>query len=82
MIYKDLIEQFKIKNTEALKFFLKRILASSTKLVSINKIYNDLKSSGFKVGKNSLYAYLGYVEDIYLSSVVAKNKERNNFLGE
>jgi len=67
MIYKDLIERFSIKNIEALKFFLKRILASSTKLVSVNKIYNDLKSSGFKIGKNSLYDYLGYVEDIYLS---------------
>ena len=67
MIYKDLVERFSIKNIEALKFFLKRILASSTKLVSVNKIYNDLKSSGFKISKNSLYEYLGYVEDIYLS---------------
>ncbi|RUM69988.1 MAG: hypothetical protein DSZ07_03470, partial [Sulfurovum sp.] len=39
MIYKDLIERFSIKNIEVLKFFLKRILASSTKLVSVNKIY-------------------------------------------
>jgi len=57
MIYKDLIERFFIKNIVALKFFLKRLLASSTKVISINKIYNDLKSSGFKVGKNSLYNY-------------------------
>ena len=76
MIYKDLIERFEIKNTEALKFFLKRILASSTKLLSINKIYNDLKSSGFKIGKNSLYAYLGYVEDIYLSLTLDKYSQK------
>lgn len=76
MIYKDLIERFSIKNIEALKFFLKRILASSTKLVSVNKIYNDLKSSGFKVGKNSLYAYLGYVEDIYLSLTLDKYSQK------
>ncbi len=76
MIYKDLIERFEIKNTKALKFFLKRILASSTKLVSVNKIYNDLKSSGFKVGKNSLYEYLGYVEDIYLSLTLDRYSQK------
>ena len=76
MIYKDLIERFEIKNTKALKFFLKRILASSTKLVSVNKIYNHLKSSGFKVGKNSLYEYLGYVEDIYLSLTLDKYSQK------
>ena len=76
MIYKDLIERFSIKNVEALKFFLKRILASSTKLVSVNKIYNDLKSSGFKIGKNSLYEYLGYVEDIYLSLTLDKYSQK------
>jgi predicted AAA+ superfamily ATPase len=76
MIYKDLIERFSIKNIEALKFFLRRILASSTKLVSVNKIYNDLKSSGFKVGKNSLYGYLGYVEDIYLSLTLDKYSQK------
>jgi len=76
MIYKDLIERFSIKNIEALKFFLKRVLASSSKPISINKIYNDLKSSGFKVGKNSLYAYLGYVEDIYLSLTLDKYSQK------
>jgi len=76
MIYKDLVERFSIKNIEALKFFLKRILASSTKLVSVNKIYNDLKSSGFKISKNSLYEYLGYVEDIYLSLTLDKYSQK------
>ncbi len=76
MIYKDLIERFSIKNIVALKFFLKRILASSTKLISINKIYNDLKSSGIKIGKNSLYEYLGYVEDIYLSLTLERYSQK------
>ena len=74
LIYKDLVERFDIRNTHALKFFLKRILASSTKQISINKIYNDLKSSGIKVGKNSLHAYLQYVEDIYLSLTLNQYK--------
>jgi len=67
LIYKDLAERYSITNTIALKFFLKRVIASSTKQISINKIYNELKSSGIKIGKNTLYEFLEYVQNIYLA---------------
>ena len=51
LLYKDLAERYNITNTVALKFFLKRIISSSTKQISINKIYNELKSSGIKMVK-------------------------------
>ena len=70
LLYKDLAERYKITNTVALKFFLKRIIASSTKQISINKIYNELKSSGIKIGKNTLYDFLDYVQNIYLALVL------------
>ncbi|MDD3463405.1 MAG: DUF4143 domain-containing protein [Sulfurospirillaceae bacterium] len=60
-------ERYAITNTIALKFFLKRVIASSTKQISINKIYNELKSSGIKIGKNTLYEFLEYVQNIYLA---------------
>ncbi|AKF24145.1 ATPase [Sulfurovum lithotrophicum] len=72
LLYKDLAERYNITNTVALKFFLKRIIASSTKQVSINKIYNELKSSGIKIGKNTLYDFLDYVQNIYLALVLHK----------
>ncbi len=72
MIYRDLIERYEIKNVSVLKFFLKRILASSTKQVSVNNIYNELKSSGFKIGKNQLYDYLEACQNIYLAFVLRK----------
>ncbi|MCF6317738.1 MAG: ATP-binding protein [Proteobacteria bacterium] len=72
LIYKDLVERFNINNTHALKFFLKRVLVSSTKQISVSKIYNDLKSSGIKVGKNILYEYLDHIENIYLSLTLEK----------
>lgn len=67
LLYKDLAERYNINNTIALKFFLKRIIASSTKQISINKIFNELKSSGIKIGKNTLYDFLDYVQNIYLA---------------
>jgi len=70
LLYKDLAERYAITNTVALKFFLKRVIASSTKQLSINKIYNELKSSGVKIGKNTLYDFLEYVQNIYLALVL------------
>ena len=67
LLYKDLAERYKITNTVALKFFLKKIIASSTKQISINKIYNELKSSGIRIGKNTLYDFLDYVQNIYFA---------------
>lgn len=72
MIYRDLVERYEIKNLAALKFFIKRVLASSTKQLSVNTIYNELKSSGFKIGKNLLYEYLEACQNIYLAFVLNK----------
>jgi len=69
-LYKDLSERYNITNTVALKFFLKRVLSSTTKQISINKIYNELKSSGIKIGKNTLYEFLQYIQNIYLALVL------------
>lgn len=72
MIYRDLVERYEIKNTSVLKFFIKRILVSATKQLSVHTIYNELKSSGFKIGKNMLYEYLDACQSIYLAFVLKK----------
>lgn len=84
LLYKDLAERYNITNTVALKFFLKRIIASSTKQISINKIYNELKSRGIKIGKNTLYDFLEYVQNIYLSLTLHRHDKSlvNKELGE
>lgn len=80
LIYKDLIERYKIQNITALKFFLKRVLGSSTKQISINKIYNDLKSSGIKISKNSLYDYLEYATSIFLTMTLERYDDKINLV--
>ncbi len=84
LLYKDLAERYNISNTVALKFFLKRIIASSTKQISINKIYNELKSNGIKIGKNTLYDFLDYVQNIYLALTLHRYDKSlvNKELGE
>lgn len=66
MLYKDLVERYEIKNVAAIKYFIRRVLANITKPTSINKIYNELKSLGVVVGKNTLYELTEYLEAIYL----------------
>lgn len=73
MIYRDLLERYQIKNIPALKFFLKRLLSSATKQMSVNNIYNELKSSGFKIGKNQLYENLEACQNIYLALILRKH---------
>lgn len=72
MLFRDLVERYEIKNLIALKFFLKRLFSSATKQVSINRIYNDLKAAGIRIGKNSLYNFLEQAEAIFLVQTLKK----------
>lgn len=67
LVYKDLVERYDIQNVSALKYFLKRVVASATKQISTHKIYNELKSAGIKIGKNALYDFLDYAGNVYLA---------------
>ena len=72
VIYKDIMERFGIKNRVALEFFVKNSVSSNSKIFSINKIYNTLKSLGIRVSKNTLYNFQKYLEDISLFFFVKK----------
>jgi predicted AAA+ superfamily ATPase len=67
MLYKDLIERYKIGSVSVLKFFIEKLADNLTKGFSINKIYNDLRSRGLSLDKNLLYDLIEYFENIYLS---------------
>lgn len=66
MLYKDLIERYEIRNPEPIRYFIKRVMANLTKPTSVNRIYNELKSQGVSIGKNTLYEVITQTESIYL----------------
>ncbi len=72
IIYKDLIERYNISNPLILKFFIKKILEQVTKPLSVNKIHNDIKSLGYKIGNNILYEYLEHVQATFTALVINK----------
>jgi len=72
MLYKDLIERYNISSSNVLKYFIEKLVDNLTKSFSINKIYNELRSQGFKMDKNLLYELLIYIENIYLTFKISK----------
>lgn len=72
MVLRDLIERYQISQAAILKYFCKRIIGASAGEFSVNKIYNELKSQGHKVSKDTLYLYQGYVEAIFLNRFISK----------
>jgi predicted AAA+ superfamily ATPase len=72
MIYRDIIERYKVSDAVMLKFFIKKIFAGIGKPLSINKIYNDLRSMNYKVSNNYLYDFEEYCNTVFLSVTVSK----------
>lgn len=65
IIYKDIVEKYNVTNIYLMKYLIKFLFGNSANLISINKIYNELKSLGLKVSRNSVYEYISYLEDSY-----------------
>ncbi len=66
MIYKDIAERYLISNFLPLKMFIKKLISNTSKEFSINKIFNEFKSQGIKISKDTIYNYLDYCEDSYI----------------
>ena len=75
MLYRDLIERYSITNIPVLRYFIKRAFENITSPLSVNNIYNELKSQGYKVGKNSLYEFLDALQSVYLFFIMKKFSE-------
>lgn len=76
MLLRDLADRHNITNITALRYFFKRLAASATKQVAVHRIYNDLKSSGIRIGKNALYDFMREAEDIFLIQTLPKYSQK------
>lgn len=72
MIFRDLIERYEITQTAILKYFCKRLIGNTSREFSANKIYNEIKSQGYKISKDTIYNFQEYVESIYLALFLPK----------
>lgn len=73
MLFRDMVEHYHIgASPSVVRYFLKRVMNNLTKPTSVNNIYNDLKSQGLKVSKDSLYLWLDYACNIFMFRKVEK----------
>ena len=73
MLFRDMMEHYNIGTpSSVVRYFLKRVMNNLTKPTSVNNIYNDIKSQGLKVSKDSLYLWLDYACNIFLLRKVEK----------
>ncbi len=66
VIFRDMVERHLISNVALLKYFIHFLLKSAALPFSVNKFYHYTKSRGFKVGKDTLHAYLSHLEEAFL----------------
>ncbi len=66
MIFKDIIERYKIEDVKKLKSIAQLLFQSVSSEISYNKLAEKLKSAGFSISKNTIIEFVSYFEDAYL----------------
>ncbi len=65
-LLRDVIERHQVSHPVALRHLARHLLTHAAGLLSVHRLYNDLRSQGVRIAKDSLHAYLGYLEDAFL----------------
>ncbi|MBX9929769.1 MAG: ATP-binding protein [Gemmatimonadaceae bacterium] len=66
MVLRDVIDRHAVSNPEALRRLQRHLLSNPAARFSVSKMYNDFRSQGLTVSKDTLYAYLAHLEDAFL----------------
>ncbi len=82
VLLRDVIERYDVSHPVALRWMVRALLANPAGMFSVNKMYNDLRSQGIAVGKDTVYSYLSYLEDAFLVRIipVAASSERRKMV--
>ncbi|MBU1658498.1 ATP-binding protein [bacterium] len=65
IVFKDIAERHNIVNTSLLKHLNKYCFTNIATLLSFTKLYNEFKSQGFRLSKDTIFNYMAYLEDAY-----------------
>jgi predicted AAA+ superfamily ATPase len=65
IVYRDVIDRHNLKNRAFFKHLIKYTLSNIGTLISYNKLYNEYKSQGYKISKDTIYHYMEYLEDAF-----------------
>lgn len=70
-LLRDVVERYAVSHPVALRWMTRHLLGNAAGSFSINRFHGDLRSQGIPVAKDTLHAYLGYLEDAFLIRTVS-----------
>lgn len=66
VFYKDLVERYGVSNPQVLRLLLRHCLGHPSSLFNAHKLYHDFRSRGLRLSKDTVYRYLGYLEESFV----------------
>ena len=76
LYYRDLLDQFSIRNEHVLHLLLKHCLSQPATLLSPHKLFNDFRSQGITISKNTIYDYVRFLQEaglLYTTPIYAQS---------
>lgn len=75
LFYRDVVERYGVRNEKLMRELLRHAFRNTAGLINVSKLHRDFKSLGFSVSKNTLFEYLGYLEDAFLVFLVPRQEQ-------
>ena len=74
MLYRDVVERYGVRNEKLMRELLRHTFRNTAGLLNVSKLHRDFTSLGFTVSKNTIFEYLGYLEDAFLIFLLPKQE--------
>ena len=81
-LLRDVVERHAVSHPVALRWMVRQLLGNAAGPFSVNRFYGDLRSQHIPIAKDTLHAYLAYLEDVFLIRTVsiASGSERRRMV--
>jgi len=75
IMYRDVADRHSVGNLFLLKSLIKHCFSNISNPLSLSKLYNDFRSQGIQLSRNTLFDYISYLEDAFALFLVPVNSQ-------
>ncbi|KAF0217570.1 MAG: hypothetical protein FD174_3249 [Geobacteraceae bacterium] len=75
IMYRDVADRHGVGNLFLLKSLIKHCFSNIANPLSLSKLYNDFRSQGIQLSRNTLFDYISYLEDAFALFLVPVNSQ-------
>jgi len=65
VLFRDVVERHGVANLPVLRYLVRRFLENPGGKFSVNRLYGQIRSQGYKTSKDSLHAYVDHLEEAF-----------------